>query len=353
MAEELSMDDFENDDSLELFNSLSSEEENEDKTKETQKSEEDKTENKDKKIETAPSDDIKVDTDQHENLSLFASALAEEGVISLPEGKDVKSYNDLVAAIQEEIKKNEFAGLNEKQKDYLNALSKGVSHDEYLKLSSKIEAVENITAESLKENEDLQKQLLVEDYISRGYSKEKAENLSQRSIDLNTLYEDSLESLNNKKESVKKEKEQTEKQRLADIENQKKQIVEIQEKIKKTVFDETAEVIPGIKFNKKVANEVYDALTKPAGYDENQQPITRAQKVRSEDPIKFEHTLNTLLVLTKNFTDFGAFKTENNSKKAKEFVDKLTTSSSAQARGFTNYDSNAEDDLEWIKNTLV
>lgn len=361
MAEELSMDDFENDDSLELFNELSNEKGEEIKVDDTLSEEEQEKQEleakeleESKKLEETPSDNIKPDKSQNENLSLFASALAEEGVISLPEGADIKSYEDLVKVIQDEIKNNEFSGLNDKQKDYLDALSKGISHDEYTNMSSKMESVESITEDKLKENEDLQKQLLVEDYVSRGYSKEKAETLSQRSVDLNTLYEDSLESLNNKKENLKLEKQKLEKAKVADIENQKTQYLEIQEKIKKAVFDEKSEIIPGIKYSKKVADEVFNALTKPAGVDENQQPITRAQKIRSNDPLKFEHTLNTLLVLTKDFTDFNVFKTEGNTRKAKEFLDKLKPSSSSQANGYQNLsDDSLEDDLDWIQNTLL
>lgn len=303
---------------------------------------------------STPSDVTSTDNNSQpsaEHLTLFASALAEEGVLSLDEDDKIESFDDLAKVVEKTIRQNELAGLTPTQREYLKAIENGITHNEFVQTQQKIADVSNIKEETVKENEDLQKQLIAEDFISKGYSKEKAEKLAQRSFDLGENEADALEALKAKQESVLKEKEALEKQRAEDLKNQEKQVKETLEKVKKQVFDEKSEVIPGFKFNKKVAEEVYKSMTQPIDYAENGQPISRSQKLRMDNPIDFEHKLNYLLVMTKDFTDFSAFDNTNKTKKSKQFLDKLTdSSSSGGAGGFVNLGDT--DDLDWIANNL-
>jgi len=365
MEGDLSMDDLLDDDSLDFIEAISSDVPKEDPNNDDQNNdgqtqkeidaaeavkaaEAEKQEIEDKKKIT-PSDDTVADND---NLSLFASALAEEGVITnLPEG-GIKTFEELTELMRTEIRSNELAGLNDAQKDYLKALEQGITHSEYTDSQSKISSLDSIKDADLKENEDLQRQFIVDDFVSKGYSKEKADKFAQRSFDLGTNAEDALESLTAKREEAIASKAQLAIDRAKQIKTQEEDYVKIQADIKEKVFDEKKEIIPGIKFSKKVADEVYQALTKPAGYTKDNQPLTRAQQVRMKDPLDFEHKINTLLVLTKDLSDFSVFEGRSTSKKAKEFIEKIKTSSSTETNGggFTNYDSDG--DLDWIADNL-
>lgn len=306
-----------------------------------------------------PSDDITSGNSNDGNnqdakrLTLFASALAEEGVLDLEEGAEIKTFDDIANAVQATIRKNELAGLSDLQREYLKSLENGISTEEFNTSKQKITRLESITEDAVKENEDVQRQLITEGYIAKGYSEDKAKKFAQRSFDLGENEADALETLTEQKQAAidaEKAREDARKQQIEDSEKSRKESLE---KIKEIVFDEKSEVIPGFTYNKKVAEEVHRSMTTPAG-EINGRPVSRAALLRSKNPIDYEHKLNYLLTLTKDFTDFTAFETKQKSSKAKDFVDQLTSQSSSgggsAGDGFVNLGDS--EDWDWIEKSL-
>lgn len=259
-----------------------------------------------------------------DKLFSFASVLKEEGVLtSLTNDDKIESTEDLIEVIRKQIRENEFAGLNENQKKYLKILENGLPEEDFFKAEKQVTDLSKITKEKLEEDGDLRRQLIVDDFISKGLSKEKAEKFADISIDSGEDLDYALEALETKKNRIKEQEENKIKQRELQIENLKKQQKETFEKIKKSVFDESKEIIPGIKFNKTVANKVFENMTKPAGYTEDGRPMNALAKARMDNPEEFDQKLNTLFVLTKGFTDFTKFKNNSKTSAVKEFEDKL------------------------------
>lgn len=360
MAEELEMDSLFDDESLDFLKETSGEETppgtppEEGEENNNNAGQEEGELDDDGTGKSTPSDNTDTGNNEPdtERLTLFASALAEEGVLTLDEKTEVKSFDDLAKLVEKTIRENELKGLNEHQKEYLKALENGFSTEEFKELKSKELKVSEIKEESVKESEDLQRQLITEDFLAKGYSKEKAEKLAKRSFDLGENEADALEALESKRKLIEQETKLAEAKKQKDLENQKKTYEETVKKVKNIVFDEKSEVIPGIKYNKKVAEEVYDSIMKPAEVLEDGTQLSRAASLRSKDPYDFETKLNYLLVLTKDFTDFSVFDMKGKSDKAKEFVDKLNSKSSSKgAGGFANLGDNLED-LDWIAENL-
>jgi hypothetical protein len=305
----------------------------------------------DKKQSQTPSDNTDDDSSQ---FSLFASVLAEEGVLTdfnLDENKNkIKSANDLADLIKSEIRKNELAGLNEDQKEFLKSLEDGYSVDEFKNEKRNILEVEKLNEDSLYEDEDLQKQLIVDDLLSKGYSKEKAEKLTQRSFDIGENLDDAKDALISKKEKVKAEIDLQKQQRAEFAKKQEKEFKERQEKVKETVFNEKEFPFKEVKFNKQVADKVYSNLTKPVEFTKDGQPVSALQKQRMEDPVNFDYKMNLLFVLTDGFNDLSKLKNDSKSKAAEEFAKKIKNTSSSQNISSSDIDENINNFLQSYNN---
>ena len=131
-------------------------------------------------------------------FSSIANAFAEEGIfpdLDKETIKGIKTAEDFRKAIDEQIK----AGLDEQQKRVADALNNNVEPDkvrQYENLIAYLNTIdeETISAES-EEGEVLRKKILFQDYINRGFSKERAEKAVNRAITNGTDIEDAKEAL--------------------------------------------------------------------------------------------------------------------------------------------------------------
>lgn len=332
------------------------------------KSNEDSKETNDKKTtddntdnSTNDSSDNKSDDDSSKTpsnkFSLFASTLKDEGVLDFNEKEDkVESAEDLAKLIQDQIKKSEFSDLTNDQKEYLDYLENGFNTDEYKENKKKFIEIENLKEENLEEKEDLQKDLIIRNYIENGMNEEKAKKIADRSFDLNSNLEDSKEALAEIEEREKKRVEQEKKKRESDIKKTQEKNKQNLENLKKRVYDEENEILPGVKYNKNIADKVYKNLTEPVEYDENNRPISAIAKARKEEgELEFERKLNSLFVITDGFKDFSTFSNTKKTNKVKEFEKSLQDSSTkTSGKGHSSSNSNSDFDstLEELENYI-
>lgn len=269
--------------------------------------------------------------DSSQNVySFLTSALIEEGVLPSLGDKKIENSEDLIEAFRNEIKNNEYSDLNENQKKYLEGLRNNIPEPE-IKENIKLEnQLNSITPEMLKENEELRRQIILQDFINKGYSEEKAQKLLKRSVDIEEDYEDSLDSLKNVKELHNQEYQ---KRITIEKEKEKQQQIEQQKQIelfKKSIM-ETKEIIPGIKVTPSMAEKVYRQAKTPVETLENGQQLNAIMKSRMDDPINFETKLNYLFYLTKGFTDFGKIIKSQKTKAVKE-LDKIIQGSTVKVK---------------------
>lgn len=121
--------------------------------------------------------------------SSIAKALKEEGIFpdlddeGLSKVKEPEDFRDL---IEQQIK----AGLDERQKRIDEALSAGVEPTEIKKYENTINYLDSIKEENISdegdEGEKLRKNLIYQDFINRGYSKERAAREVQKSFNAGT-----------------------------------------------------------------------------------------------------------------------------------------------------------------------
>lgn len=268
------------------------------------------------------------DTDEegaspHDIFSSFASALVDGGALSSLKEEDlknIKSTKDLVEAIEKEVKSRE--------QDYYQAVMDGLPVEDLKQTKKTLESLKEIKDSDLENNEELRKNLIINDFISKGISPERAEKFAQRSFDLAADLDDAKEALANltalEQENIKKAIDA----RKQEIENSKKEQEKRLNDLKALIYDEKKELIPGVAFNRNTADEIYKSITTAVDVTEEGRPINEVAKARRENPVQFDYILHTLFKLSKGFTDFSKITTSTTKRKAaKDFEEKLKLNS--------------------------
>lgn len=268
----------------------------------------------DEQLESVGSEDDnkgKEDTNSHNEVtaspyfySSIANALVEDGIFqNLDEEalSNIKSAEDFANIISEQIK-NQF---DERQKRVDEALNFGIEPTEIQKYERLIGFLDGVTEEAISnendEGETLRRNLIYQDYVNRGFSKERATREVERSFKAGTDIEDAKEALQSNKDfyndaynglvNEAKEADKKEKERL------KKQADELRNSIlnEEKAFKE-------IELDKTTRQRVYDSIMKPVYTNpETGEKLTAIQKYESENRTEFLKNIGLFYVLTDGF----------------------------------------------------
>ena len=240
--------------------------------------------------------------------SSIAKAFAEEGIF--PDLDDdsinnVKESKDLRELIDKQIQ----ASLEEKQKRVDEALNAGVEPSQIRQYENTISYLDSIEDSTIEDESDkgetLRKQLIFQDFINRGYSKERAQREIKKSFDAGTDVEDAKEALKSNRdffqeqydglvEDAKKEEEKLVKERKEQAETLKKSILE-----DKKVFGD-------MDLDKSTRQKVYDNISKPVFKDpESGEYLTAIQKYEMENRTEFLKNVGLIYTLTDGFKDLN------------------------------------------------
>lgn len=235
-------------------------------------------------------------------FSSIANAFAEEGIFpDLDEEtiKGIKTAQDLRDAIDEQIK----SGLDEQQRRVAEALNNDVEPDkirQYEGLIAYLDTIDDkaISAEG-EQGETLRKKILFQDYINRGFSKERAEKAVNRAIENGTDVEDAREALESNKTFFKEEYQQMldDAKKAKDEEKEKDKAKA--ERIKKSILEGDLKFFEDVDVDKKVRQEAYDAISKPIYRDpKTGETYTAVQKLELDNSEEFLAKLGLIYALT-------------------------------------------------------
>lgn len=239
-------------------------------------------------------------------FSSIANAFAEEGIFpDLDEEtiKGIKTAQDFRNAIDEQIK----AGLDEQQRRVAEALNNDVEPDkirQYEGLIAYLDTIDDkaISAEG-EQGETLRKKILFQDYINRGFSKERAEKAVNRAIENGTDVEDAREALESNKTFFKEEYQQIldDAKKAKDEEKEKDKAKA--ERIKKSILEGDLKFFEDVDVDKKVRQEAYDAISKPIYRDpKTGETYTAVQKLELDNSEEFLAKLGLIYALTDGLT---------------------------------------------------
>lgn len=236
--------------------------------------------------------------------SSIAKALKEEGIFPdldnevLSEVKDPEDFRDL---IDQQIK----AGLDERQKRIDEALNAGVEPTEIRKYENTINFLDSIKEENISDEGDkgekLRKDLIYQDFINRGYSKERAAREVQKSFNAGTDIDDAKEALKSNIDFFKDKYDELVNEAKSEAEQEEKERKEQAEKLKSSILNDK-DVFGDLSIDKSTRQKIYDNIAKPVYKDpETGEYFTAIQKYEMENRTDFLKNIGLLFTLTDGF----------------------------------------------------
>lgn len=284
--------------------------------------------------------------------SSIASALKEEGILSALDEEalnKIKTPEDFAEAMEAELK----AKLDERQKRIDEALQVGVEPDEVRKYEGTINYLNTITEDSISDEsangEKLRKQLIFQDFLNRGFSKERAQRETQKSFNSGSDIEDAKEALASNKEYFQQEYEELIAEAKAEEEAEKAKIKKEAEELKKSILDEK-EIFKGLELDKTTREKVYNSISKPVYKDpETGQYLTAIQKYERDNRQDFLKKIGLLFTMTDGFTNLDKLVKPTATKQVKKSLRELEhtiNTTRRNADGSLSFISGVSDDPE-------
>lgn len=280
--------------------------------------------------------------------SSIAKAFAEEGIFPDLDEETISKVNtpeELRDLVEKQIK----AGLDERQKRIDEALGVGVEPDTIKQYEGALNYLDSLNDEAITaetdEGEKLRKQLIYQDFINRGYSKERASREVKKSIDGGTDIEDAKEALKSNKDFFKSKYdgiiEDARKEEETEVAKRKEQA----EKLKASILTDK-KVFGEIEVDKATRQKIYDNLAKPVYKDpETGEMLTTIQKYEMEHRTEFLKNLSLVFTLTDGFKNLDGLvkgKVRKEVKKGFRELENTLNNTSRTSDGSLNYASGVD-----------
>jgi hypothetical protein len=284
--------------------------------------------------------------------SSIASALKEEGILSDLDDETlskIESPEDFAEAMEAQLK----AQLDERQKRIDEALQVGIEPDEVRKYEGTISYLNTITEDAIidesAEGEKLRKQLIFQDFLNRGFSKERAQRETQKSISSGSDVEDAKEALASNKEYFKQEYDNIIAEAREAEEAEKARLKKEAADLKKAILEDK-EVFEGLELDKTTREKVYNSISKPVYRDpETGEYLTAVQKYERDNRPDFLKKLGVLFTLTDGFTNLDKLVKPTAKKQVRKSLRELEhtiNTTRRNADGSLNFMSGVSDDPE-------
>lgn len=284
--------------------------------------------------------------------SSIASALKEEGILSDLDDETlskIESPEDFAEAMEAQLK----AQFDERQKRIDEALQVGIEPDEVRKYEGTISYLNTITEDAIidesAEGEKLRKQLIFQDFLNRGFSKERAQRETQKSISSGSDVEDAKEALASNKEYFKQEYDNIIAEAREAEEAEKARLKKEAADLKKAILEDK-EVFEGLELDKTTREKVYNSISKPVYRDpETGEYLTAVQKYERDNRPDFLKKLGVLFTLTDGFTNLDKLVKPAAKKQVRKSLRELEHTINTTRRntdGSLNFMSGVSDDSE-------
>jgi hypothetical protein len=286
--------------------------------------------------------------------SSIANAAAEDGIFpnldeeTINGATDAESFSKLIDLEVE-------ARLDEAQKRVKKALENGIEPDSIRMYEVTLGRLQNIKDTDISaetpEAEQLRYQLITQDYLNNGYSREKADKMARRSIDNGNDIEDAKDALLSNKEFFQKEYDKllkdAQKAADAEVENRRKQ----SEKLKDSLLKDKT-LMGDMDISQDLRKKAFECISKPVYKDpETGEYLTAVQKFEQEHPVEFIKYIGLFMTLTNNFKDFESFtkgKVKKEVKKGMRALEQTLNGTRRNSDGSLRMVTKASDDPESI-----
>lgn len=242
--------------------------------------------------------------------SSIANALAVDGIFPNLTDEDVKKAND-AESFSDLIEAEVNARLDDKQQRISKALENGVPPDDIRKYENTLNFISSITDAQLAEEgdkgEQLRRNLIYQDFINKGYTPEKAQKFTERTIDAGTDIEDAREALQGNKDYFQNAYNHL-LQEAQEQANEEREERAKQADLLKSSLLKDKQLLGDMELSNDVRKRAYDVITKPVYRDsETGNYYTAIQKYEMEHRADFLKYTGLLYALTDGFKDFDNF----------------------------------------------
>lgn len=306
-------------------------------------------ENTEEKEDTTPKGD---GTSPKNFYSSIAKALKEEGIFpdlddeSYSKIKEPEDFRDL---IEQQIK----AGLDERQKRIDEALNAGVEPTEIRRYENTMNFLDSIKEENISDEgdkgENLRKNLIYQDFINRGYSKERATREVQKSFNAGTDIDDAKEALQSNIDYFRDKYNELVNDAKSEAEQDEKERKEQAEKLKTSILNDK-EVFGDLSVDKSTRQRIYDNISKPVYKDpETGEYYTAIQKYEMDNRVDFLKNIGLIFTLTDGFKNLDGLVKGKVKKEVKKGLRELENTLNNTARtsdGNLKYVSGVDEDPE-------
>ena len=284
--------------------------------------------------------------------SSIAKALKEEGIfLDLDDevADNIKTPEDFAEAIEKQIQ----AKFDERQKRIDDALNVGIEPSEIKRFENTLNYLNSLQDSALSDESDkgekLRQQLIYQDFINRGYSKERAQREVQKSFNSGTDIEDAKEALASNKEFFQNEYDNLIKEAQEEEKKEIQERKEQAEKLKKSILEDS-KVFGELQIDKATRQKVFDNISKPVYKDpETGMLFTAIQKYEMDNKNEFLKNVGLLFTLTDGFKNLDGLikgKVRKEVKKGLRELEHTLNNTSRTLDGNLKFASGGEDDPE-------
>jgi hypothetical protein len=290
--------------------------------------------------------------------SSIAKALKEDGI--LPDLDDEVLNNTSTAEQFAELIESQIKSrFDERQKRIDEALGLNVDTTIIQQYEKTLSFLDSITSELISDEsekgENLRKQLIYQDFINRGYNKERALREVSKSFNAGSDIDDAKEALLSNKEFFSESynnliNEEKQKENAL-VEKRKKEAENL-----KTSILEDDKVFGELVVDKATRRKIYDNISKPVYKKEDGTYLTTIQKYELDNPVEFRKYVSLVYTLTDGFKNLnGLVKNKVNSEMKKglknlEATLKNSHSSDGSLQFVTGYRNSRSADINsgWV-----
>lgn len=311
--------------------------------------EEDNKSNEDNQVKEDATSDKNNNSTSPNFYSSIAKALKEDSIFPDLNPNEIDDADKFAEMFEKQVQ----ARIEEKIKRFDEAINNGMEPNVAGKYERTLQQLYNIKSEDIvnEDNENLRKNLIYQDLINKGYSKEEALEEVNDAIENGTdikraerALKSNINFFNNKYNeeisAAKKLMEQEENKRKEQAENLKKDIL-----LNDKAFGD-------LEISKENRQKAFDAISKPIYRDPNSgEMLTAIQKYQLENKNEFLKNLGLLFTLTNNFTNLDNLikgKVNKETKKAFRELENTLNNTNRTSDGNINFLGGSSDDSESI-----
>ena len=277
----------------------------------------------------------------------IANALVEDGILTTLDEDSIKSIKqpeDFAEAIEQEIN----ARLDEKSKRVTSALEANIETDVIKQYEGVLDYLDSLKEDAIiaedESGEKLRQQLIYQDFINRGYSKERATREVKKSFDSGSDIEDAKDALESNKEFYSGQYDNLIKNAQKEKALEKERIKKEATELKKSLLEDK-EVFKGMELDKSVRQKAYESITKPVFKTDDGEYLTAIQKYEYENPVDFRKKLSILFTMTDGFKNLDTLVKGKVKKELKNSLRELesTLKSSNRPKGNLSFIGDTDD----------